>query len=329
MSAAASPARGRALAAACLIAPLAIYAGVFQHLAYRLGPARGDVLPDAFAFAAAPGRIVADLAAREAFLLASAAMLVISVGALVYALAGLHRSHGRPGLAAGALAALAFGGYAAATSGNPWRSHLVDRALAAAAEADALFAPLRTQNALDAIVLLDTFLGIGAVGAMILRFASLALAEGDRPAARRHGAHAARLAARERAVARSLLAGALILTSAAVATRIFYHLPAALMEGEAAETHRALAALAATRWGAAYTAILVGAAAPAFLAVQLDLSDAVESGALTSEEAAPLSGAGALGGPARAIGAVAAALGPAAVGPLLGVLESALGAFAT
>lgn len=327
-AAAGSRGRGRALAAACVAAPLAIYWGVFLGLARRLGPAEGDPLPADFAFAPAPGRIVADLAAREAFLLAAAAMLAISAGALVYALAGLHRTHGRAGLAAGAVAALVVGVAAAETAGNAWRTHLVEATLAAAAEAGALFAPERTQAALDGFVYLNTVVGIGAVAAMIARFATLALAEGDRPAARRIPADTAgRLAARERAVAQALLAGALILTSAAVTTRLFYLFPGALLEGEAAEVHRALAGLAATRWGAVYTAILVAAAAPALAAVQLDLHEAVESGALTPEEAAPLAGVGAFGGPVRAVGAVAAALGPAAAGPLLGVIETAFGAF--
>ncbi|MEL7464494.1 MAG: hypothetical protein AAFN79_10530 [Pseudomonadota bacterium] len=303
------------LAAACIAFPAFVYAVAFWQIAgRRLVPGELTTADLGIAFVErSPASLAADLAARETYLIASVAMLLIAVISFGYALGAIRRSRGTTVMAVAGLFAVIVGGVALAYQGNPLRDLVVEAPLDAASPwgAEAMREGMRL------FVSINTFLGLAAVGAMMIRFADLALGSpngADDPA---EGAD------RGGELREALVVGSAILTSATVATYFYYHYPLALMTEASAKAFAPLSALGSLRWGAAYAAILAAAAAPAVAALvaerkaspQRQAGDRADTGWMNAE---------AWSARIKAFGALLAIIAPAVATPILEVLAPLL-----
>ena len=158
----------------------------------------------------------------------------------------------------------------------------------------------------------NTFFGLAAVGAMMFRFADIALGPpGDVKSVED-------LRARGDALREGLAVGSAILTSATVATYFYYHYPLSIMTEASAKIFAPLSALGALRWGAVYATILIAASAPAIAAQILDGRRLGGAGA--DADAASWLNKDAWADRLKALGAVLALIAPAAATPVLEVL---------
>lgn len=307
----ASPARS-ALALASFAFPAAVYFAAFWLIGgRRLFP--GDVTAEALGLAfreKSPAMLAADLAAREAFLISSTAMLIISVSALGYALAAIHSSRGRGPAVLAALAAALIGTAALANEGNIIRDVMVERPLRDAA----VFGAEGLRRGLALFVSLNTFVGLAAVGAMMARFADLAWGPETGVSDRRE------IGARAAAIREAIYFGSAILTVATVTTYFFYHYPLAVMTEASEAAYRPISGIGALRWGASYTAVLAAASIPAVAALIADRRAAVEAGVIADEEGSTLFDRKAWADRAKAIGVVATVIAPAVATPLLEII---------
>lgn len=304
-----------ALAASCFAFPAVIYIFGFWWIAGRqLFPVNLSAKTLTLKMApSTPATLAADLAAREIYLLASVAMLVISLTALAYALFGIRRSRdGRTALIA-VISAAGVGAIAAFTEGNPLRTLVVETPLDKAE----VWGAEAMRSGMRLFVTVNTFIGLTAVGAMICRFADIALGPVE-------GATTAEtVRARGAALQEALLVGSAMLTAATVATFFYYHYPLSIMTVASAEVFGPLSALGSLRWGAAYTAVLIAAAAPAMAAHIMDARQG--SGDQGDKDA----GAAWLDGDVwakrfKTLGAILAVIAPAIATPILEVLAPLL-----
>ncbi|MFV0473728.1 MAG: hypothetical protein ACK5MQ_05905, partial [Pikeienuella sp.] len=271
-----------ALAAACIVFPVLVYAVAFYWLAGRAGtPA--DVAPEAIglAFAEKGGPLFAlEMAARERYLLTSAAMFAVSAGALAYALSRIYQRRGGAAALIGALAAAATGAVSALSAGNRLRTLIVEAPLALAETQGASHGLTGLSEGISLFVAVNTFTGLAAVAAFMLRFADLALGAPDDDMGE------AGFARRAATLRETMLMASAVLTSATIATCFFYQYPLALMTPESRAVFGTLSGVASIRWGAAYTAILAAASAPAIIALIAERRRAMADGALPPGAAA-------------------------------------------
>mgnify|MGYP001214349409 CR=1 FL=1 len=310
-----------ALALACLVFPGLVYGLSFYLVGGKLLTPQA-LMPETLGVAfgpATPARFAADMAARERFLIAAAAMTAVSLGALAFSLSQLVESRGpRFGLLA-AVGATATGLFAVATQGNPLRDLAVERPVALAIREGATWGLAEAWAGISLLVTANTFIGLVAVGATALRFADLALGR-DGPAP-----DAAALARNGRALRETVLAGSAILTSATVATVFFNQYPLSLMAPPALDVFTTLSGIASVRWGAAYSIVLATAAAPAAAALIADRRRAAASGLrLTDEETRWLSRDGLVEN-LKTLSAVAGVLAPALAAPAIEIVKAFAG----
>lgn len=308
-----------ALALACIAFPASIYAVAF----YLIGGTwffPEDVSPEALglAFAARSAALFAEeLAAREAFFIASVAMTLACTVALAYALALILRDR-TPGAAIfTALAAAATGGLAVLTQGNTMRTVVFETPMLRAAAESATFGAAGFLRGAEIYVSVNTFIGLAAVAALIGRFFHLTLGNDGETR------DAAGLARRAAALRESVTVASLVLTSATVATYFYYHYPLSLMTDASRAIYGPIAGIASLRWGVAYTVVLATTVAPAFAAHLEDRRVAVAEGAAPADAAKTgwLS-KDAIGANLKALGAVATILAPAVAAPLLDLIEA-------